>query len=92
MLKLTQEEVRLIGLGLAGKLKGRDVPDALALNVRLMEQRMKYLADLADVTAGALEAARREAAEARSARDREVSLAQAGTPKQEDDDGPGKGG
>lgn len=68
VLKLTQEEVRLIGLGLAGKLKGKDIADALALNTRLLEQRMKYLADLADVTAGALEAARREAAEAAAGR------------------------
>lgn len=78
VLKVTQEELRLIGLGLAGKLKGRDVPDALALNVRLMEQRSKHTADVAALALGQLEAARRDAEEARASRDREIALARAG--------------
>ena len=84
VLKLTEDELRLVGLGLAGKLKGKDVPDAIALGVRLAEQRTKYLSDMVGVARGRLEVAVREAAEAAAARDREVGLARAGTQHQKE--------
>lgn len=60
VMKLTQEEFKLVGLGLAGKLKGRDVQSALKLNVRLLEQQEAFLADAVLRAAGALKAARTE--------------------------------
>ncbi len=59
-LKLTQEEFKLVGLGLAGKLKGQAARDALKLNVRLLEQQEAYLEELRNLTAGALVASRAE--------------------------------
>lgn len=62
VLKLSQEEFKLVGLGLAGKLRGKDAAEALKLNVRLLEQQDAYLEDLKLRAAGTLQAARSEVA------------------------------
>jgi hypothetical protein len=40
-LHLTPEEFRLVGLALAGKLKGAELKEAAELNARLQEMRLK---------------------------------------------------
>jgi len=40
---LTPEEFRLVGLALAGKLKGAELKEAAELNVRLQEMRLKQV-------------------------------------------------
>ncbi len=42
-LHLTPEEFRLVGLALAGKLKGVEMKEAAELNVRLQEMRLKQV-------------------------------------------------
>jgi hypothetical protein len=43
-LQLTPEEFRLVGLALAGKLKGAEMREAADLNARLQELRLKQVA------------------------------------------------
>ncbi len=42
--QLTPEEFRLVGLALAGKLKGAELKEAAELNARLQELRLKQVA------------------------------------------------
>jgi hypothetical protein len=42
-LQLTPEEFRLVGLALAGKLKGAELKEAAELNARLQELRLKQV-------------------------------------------------
>jgi hypothetical protein len=42
-LHLTPEEFRLVGLALAGKLKGAEPKEAAELNARLQELRLKQM-------------------------------------------------
>jgi hypothetical protein len=42
-LQLTPDEFRLVGLALAGKLKGAELKEAAELNVRLQEMRLKQV-------------------------------------------------
>jgi hypothetical protein len=44
LLHLTPEEFRLVGLALAGKLKGAEMREAADLNARLQELRLKQVA------------------------------------------------
>ena len=41
--QLTPEEFRLVGLALAGKLKGSELREAAELNARLQELRLKQV-------------------------------------------------
>ena len=53
-MRLTTAEFRLVTLGLAGKLNSRDdVREALVLNEKLCELRVRLLTQLNDVSAGA---------------------------------------
>jgi hypothetical protein len=54
-LTFTKEELRVIGLALAGRLKERDVAMARALNDKLLETRQKILRDELDALEGAIE-------------------------------------
>lgn len=56
---LNAQEFRLVGLALAGKLRGsRDVMEANQLSLRLMEQREHQLKELLEIAQGAATSAR----------------------------------
>jgi hypothetical protein len=57
-LQVTAEELRLIGLGLAGKLKTCEEKAALELNVRLQELREKQTRMIHESSVAALESAK----------------------------------
>jgi hypothetical protein len=56
-LQLTPEEFRLVGLALAGKLKGTEMKEAVELNARLQEMRLKQVALSHEACKSALEKA-----------------------------------
>lgn len=68
-LSVTHEELRLIGLALCGKLKGKDKFAAAELNTRLLEARIKTHETAAEVARGSLERAKLEMSELAAAGD-----------------------
>jgi len=73
--KLTVREFRLVTLALGGRLrKGDDTIEAMALGVRLLEQRQAALSNLLDQSEGAARAAKAEYEQAAAEHKREVDL------------------
>lgn len=79
---LTLKEFRLVTLALGGKLtRQQDRLDAMALGVRLLEQRQATLGAILEQSDGAAKAAKLEYEQAAAEHDRQVSLA--GAPKKD---------
>lgn len=72
IIRLAQDEFRLVGLALAGKLKGKDIHAAAALNEQLLKQRASHLKDVAEVATYTLKKAVVEREVASHARAEEV--------------------
>lgn len=74
----TLKEFRLVTLALGGKLtRQQDRLDAMALGVRLLEQRQSALASILEQSDGAARAAKLEYEQAVAEHERQVALANA---------------
>jgi outer membrane murein-binding lipoprotein Lpp len=74
----TLKEFRLVTLALGGKLtRQQDKLDAMALGVRLLEQRQSTLSSILEQSDGAAKAAKLEYEQAVAEHDRQVALAAA---------------
>jgi hypothetical protein len=63
VLEVTAQEFRLLGLGLARRLQGKEAAEAADLNLRLQRARSRHLEELRQVAAGAEQKAEEAVAE-----------------------------